>query len=215
MKLEKSRTGVLVVDVQGDFTEDKNGSLAVPGTDKRYLDKVTEITRVLKDKGLLLFATRDCHPNNHVSFVTSHAGRQVMDNIEINGRSQILWPPHCIEGNVNSEVLIDNTLFEAVVKKGCDPQFDSYSGFFDDGGAATGLEQILRNFYLETLLVYGLATDYCVKFTVLDALKTGFDVILVEDLCQGVAKETTRLAIEEIAQAGGRLSTSGQILKSL
>ncbi len=202
MELNKETTGVLVVDVQGDFTEFKNGSLAVQDTGKSYLEKIEKVTNALKDKGLKLFATQDYHPQDHVSFYSNHRDKAILDAIRIDGRTQILWPPHCVRQTPNAEILLDNTLFEAIVKKGCDPRFDSYSGFFDDGGAPTGLDSILNSHSLETLVIYGLATDYCVKATAMDALASGFKVIVIEDLCKGVAKDTTNAALKEMANAG-------------
>lgn len=212
MKPDKKSTGVVVVDIQGDFTEYKCGSLAVEGTDKAYVEMVSEVTQQLKDKGLKLFATQDWHPENHVSFISSHKDRAVMDVVDVDGRTQVLWPPHCVMETPNAEVLVDNRLFDAIVKKGCDPGFDSYSGFFDDGGADTGLNRILKEQGLNTLIVYGLATDYCVKFTAMDAVTSGFKVFLAEDLCKGVSPDTTVSALEEMKKAGIRIVRSEDIL---
>ncbi len=94
-----------------------------------------------------------------------------------------------------------------------DPKYDSYSGFFDDGGSKTGLDDILKSHNVETLIIYGLATDFCVKATAMDAVKSGFKVILIKDLCQGVAEDTTKLAIREMKLAGIKIiSTSLNIL---
>lgn len=202
MELDMKKAGVLVVDVQGDFTEMKHGSLAVQGTGEDYLKRVYDALQLFKNRGLALFATQDYHPENHISFFTNHRGKAVFDTIDANGKIQILWPPHCVRGTDNAELLLDNTLFDVIVKKGCDPDADSYSGFFDDGGTDTGLARILKERGLTTLLVFGLATDYCVKFTALDALKSGFTVFVIKDLCRGVAPGTTRSAIEEMQQAG-------------
>mgnify|MGYP002725718798 CR=1 FL=1 len=202
MELDTKKTGVLVVDVQGDFTEYKNGSLAVQGTGEDYVRRVFDALQLFKNKGLSLFATQDYHPENHISFFTNHRGKAVFDTLDVNGKTQVLWPPHCVMGTDNAQLLLDNTLFDAIVKKGCDPQFDSYSGFFDDGGADTGLGRILKERGVTTLLVLGLATDYCVKFTALDALKSGFTAFVIKELCRGVAPDTTLSAIEEMQQAG-------------
>lgn len=199
--LEKN-TAVVVVDVQGDFTEDRGGSLAVAGTDRAYLDRVAAEVRRLKTLGYPIFATQDWHPENHVSFFSNHDGKAPFDTVEAGGGVQVLWPPHCVQGTPNSELLLAGELFDGVVQKGMDPDFDSYSGFFDDGGKATGLEDLLRAQGIETLVVFGLATDYCVKFTGLDARRLGFEVTVVGPLCRGVAGETTRAALEELAAAG-------------
>ncbi len=213
MELNDETTGVVVVDVQGDFTELKNGSLAVQDTDSAYLEKVRFFTKIMKARGLKIFATQDYHPRDHISFYTNNDGTNPYEIIDIDGRSQVMWPPHCVMGTPNADLLVETAFFEAIVKKGCDPKFDSYSGFFDDGGAATGLDEILKSRDLKTLIIYGLATDYCVKDTAMDALKSGFNVIVIEDLCRGVAQDTTRAAVEQMKQAGIKLlqSTSGQL----
>jgi nicotinamidase/pyrazinamidase len=215
MELDNKTTGVLVVDVQGDFTEYKKGSLAVLDTSKAYLEKVEDALLRFREKGVALFATQDLHPEDHISFYTSHTGKAALDTIEVEGRIQVLWPPHCISNTQNAQVLPDNRLFESIVQKGCDPKFDSYSGFFDDGGADTGLDRVLKDKNISTLLLFGLATDYCVKFTALDAVKSGFQVIVITDLCRGVAPDTTRSAKEEMEKAGIQMLTLSDVLRPL
>ncbi len=207
MSLNINQTGVIVVDVQGDFTLFKQGSLAVQDTDQSYIDKVFAATRQLQNKGYKMFATQDFHPENHISFYTNHKNKDSYDTIEIEGRTQILWPPHCVQGSENSDILIDKDLFTAIVQKGMNPKYDSYSGFFDDGGIKTGLEDILKSYQINTLIVYGLATDYCVKATAMDAVKSGFKVFLMEDLCKGVADDTSQLALQEMKSAGIKIMT--------
>lgn len=202
MNFSKDTTGVVVVDVQGDFTQLKQGTLAVEGTGAEYVQKVIQASEDYYNKGYPLFATQDYHPENHISFFTNHAGKAPMDVVEVDGRSQVMWPPHCVKGTMGADLLVSPDIFNRIVQKGCDPEFDSYSGFFDDGGAPTGLESILKEQGLSTLIMYGLATDYCVKATALDAVKTGFRVVLVKDLCMGVAPETTESALEEMKNAG-------------
>lgn len=194
--------GVIVVDLQGDFTKWKKGSLAVNGTDKAYVDKVTEATKALKKKGYPIFATQDWHPKDHISFYTNHKGKKPFETIKINGRTQVMWPPHCVQGTDNAKVLLDNGLFVAIVKKGKDKKYDSYSGFQDDGGAKTEMDKLLKEKGVKELIVYGLATDYCVKATALDAAKAGYKVTVIEDLCKGVAPETTAKALKEMKEKG-------------
>jgi len=193
---------VVLVDFQGDFTEEKQGSLAVPGTDKNYIMEVIDATKRFVDNNLPVYATQDWHPENHVSFYTNHPGAHPFDTIEINGRSQIMWPPHCIQGTEGADILIDKNSLKRVIQKGMDPRFDSYSGFADDGGKKTQLKEILKEEGGTELIIYGLATDYCVKATVLDAIKAGFRVHLLLDLCRGVLPETTASAIEKMRTYG-------------
>jgi nicotinamidase/pyrazinamidase len=198
----KERIGVIVVDVQGDFTQWKKGSLAVPGTDEAFVEKVMKATKALSQAGFVMYATQDWHPADHVSFFTNHAGKKPFDSIKVQGKDQVLWPPHCVQGTQNARVLVNNNLFLAIVKKGQDKNFDSYSGFQDDGGAKTELDRILKAEGIKKLVVYGIATDYCVKATALDAVSAGYKVVVIENLCRGVAPETTAKALQEMKAKG-------------
>ena len=194
--------GVIVTDVQGCFTTWKSGSLAVPGTDEAYVKSVEAATRRLKGEGFFILATQDWHPPDHVSFASNHPGKAPFDTIEIRGRTQVLWPDHCVQGTEDAGLLIDNSLFEAVVRKGQNPRFDSYSAVKDDSGAKTELEAILRQHGVTSTVIYGIATDYCVKATAIDLVLAGFKVVAVEQLCRGVTPETSAQALE-LMQAEG------------
>ena len=196
------KTGVIVVDVQGDFTTYKSGSLAVDGTDEAFVDKVQKATAELSKRGYPIFGTQDWHPEEHISFFTNHAGQKPFEAINIEGRTQVLWPPHCVQGTENARVLIDNNLFLAIVKKGQDVRYDSYSGFQDDGGAATEMNRILQKNGIKELIVYGIATDYCVKETAIDAANAGYKVTVIEGLSKGVAPDTIAKALEEMKAKG-------------
>lgn len=198
----KDAVGVIVVDVQGDFTTLKNGSLAVKGTDKAFVDKVQQATEALKNKGFPIFATQDWHPKDHISFYTNHAGKKPFEAIQIDGRTQVLWPPHCIQDTENAGLLLDGNLFLAVVRKGRDKKYDSYSGFQDDGGKQTEMAEILKRSGVKELIVYGIATDFCVKATAIDAAKEGYKVTVIENLCRGVAPESSAKAIQEMKDKG-------------
>lgn len=196
------KTGVIVVDMQGDFTTWKKGSLAVDGTDQAFVEKVEKATIMLKEKGHPIFATQDWHPADHVSFFSNHAGKKPFEAIQLERRTQVLWPPHCVQNTENAEVLLDNNLFVAIVKKGKDRRYDSYSGFQDDGGAKTGIDRILKENGVRELIVYGIATDYCVKATATDATDAGYKVTVVEGLSRGVAPDTTAKALDEMKAKG-------------
>ncbi|MBP1624084.1 MAG: nicotinamidase-like amidase, partial [Acidobacteria bacterium] len=118
------------------------------------------------------------------------------------GREQVLWPPHCVQGTANAALLLDEGLFVAVVQKGKDKRFDSYSGFQDDGGNATDLDRVLKKPGVTDLIIYGLATDYCVRATALHALEAGYSVTVIEDLSRGISPESTREAVEQMVQRG-------------
>ncbi len=199
---ETEKIGVIVVDFQADFTEFKNGSLAVEGTDEVFIKRVEENTRNLKEAGFPIFGTLDWHPANHISFFTSHKGKKAFDVIEVRGKDQVLWPPHCVQNTPGAEVLLDKKSFKAFVKTATDPQFEGYSGFQDDGGKRTGLDSLLKKDKISKVVVYGIATDYCVRATALDALASGFQTILIKNLCRGVAPDTSQRALEEMNAKG-------------
>ncbi len=196
------KTGIIVVDFQADFTKVKNGSLAVDGTDEAYVEVVEENTRKLKAAGYPVYATQDWHPQDHVSFFTNHKGKKAFDVIKIYRKDQVLWPPHCVQNTPGAEILLDNKLFTAVTKKGMDSQYDSYSGFQDDGGKETDLDRLLKKGGFGKLVVYGIATDYCVRATALDGKAAGYEVVLIKNLCRGVAPETSQKALEEMKAKG-------------
>ena len=197
-----AKIGVIVVDAQGDFTTYKNGSLAVDGTDQAFVEKVEKTTQVLKEEGYPIFATQDWHPPEHVSFFSNHADKKPFETIQLEGRTQVLWPPHCVQKTPNAEILLDHHLFVAIIKKGKDKRYDSYSGFKDDHGDETEMDQVLRKNGIQELIIYGIATDYCVKFTALDAIDAGYKVTVVEGLSRGVAPDTTAKALEEMKAKG-------------
>jgi len=195
-------TGVIVVDLQADFTELKSGTLAVPGTDVKYVQDVETATRNLKQRGLSVYFTQDWHPADHVSFFTNNPGTEPLQVIDIDGRSQVMWPPHCVQNTSGAEILIMAEGSVATVRKGMDAKFDSYSGFADDGGRKTDLDRVLKQDGIKNLVIYGLATDYCVKATAVDAADAGYNVTVIDGLSKGVAPETTAHALEEMKAKG-------------
>lgn len=195
-------TAIIVVDLQGDFTKAKKGSLAVEGTDEAYVKSVAEATAKLKAAGFPIYATQDWHPANHASFAANHPGKKPFDVIKLHGKDQVLWPNHCVQNTPGAEILLDKKLFKAVVKKGMDAQFDSYSGFQDDGGKKTEMDKILKKAGIKKVLVYGIATDYCVKATAIDAAVAGYKVVMVKNLSRGVAPETSAKALDEMKAKG-------------
>jgi nicotinamidase/pyrazinamidase len=198
-----SKIGVIVVDFQADFTTYKNGSLAVPDSGEDFIRKVQSATQALNRSGFPIYATLDWHPRNHISFYTSHPGAKLFKTITLtDGRTQVMWPPHCVQGTPGADVLIDSALTNYQIQSATDPNYEGYSGFRDDGGRDTGLESLLKKDGITTVVIYGIATDYCVKATALDAIKAGYRVVLVKDLCRGVAPDTSQAALAEMAAAG-------------
>lgn len=199
------KSAVIVVDIQADFTEAHKGSLAVPGTDATYLAAVAAATSSLKAAGLPIYATQDWHPANHISFFSNHKDRKPFESISLNGRTQVLWPPHCIRKSQGANLLLDRNLFSAIVQKGKDKRYDSYSGFKDDGGSSTPMESLLRKASISHVIVYGVATDFCVRATALDAAAAGFHVTLIKDLSRGVATDSTSKALADLTSKGVRV----------
>jgi nicotinamidase/pyrazinamidase len=204
---------VIVVDLQGDFTQFKDGSLAVPDTGTEYVKDVETATRRLRKEGFFIVATQDWHPADHISFYTAHRDKKPGDVALIDGRTRMLWPPHCIQGTENARVLIDNTLFHSIVKKAQDPRFDSYSAFQDEGGKETGLDVILHKNKVRKMVIFGLATDYCVRYAALDGLRRGYRVAVIEGLSRGITPEGTAHALVEMERAGALILTKFDIEK--
>ena len=191
---------LLIIDVQNDFIA--GGTLPVPGG-----EAVVPIINGLQAGFGLVVATQDWHPPEHGSFAANHPGKQPGDTVELAGLPQTLWPVHCVQETPGAEFApgLDQTSWEYVCRKGTDPGVDSYSGFFDNGHrVATGLENFLRMRGVEELWLAGLATDYCVKYTALDARAAGFRVHLIEDACRGVERRPgdTAHALAEMRLAG-------------
>jgi len=176
MRIDRARDALVVVDVQHDFLP--GGALAVGGG-----DAVVAPIAALAPAFATVVATQDWHPADHGSFAVSHPGRKPGDVIELAGLQQILWPAHCVQNSTGAAFHrdLDPHGRQNVVQKGTLRDVDSYSGFFDNGGRHdTGLADLLRGHGVSDLFVMGLATDYCVKFTVLDACRLGFRVSVIE-----------------------------------
>ncbi len=190
---------LLIIDVQNDFCP--GGALAVPEG-----DKVVPVINQLQEHFDLVVATQDWHPAGHKSFASSH-GKQPGEVIDLNGLEQILWPDHCVQGTPGAKFTDTLKLgkVDRIFQKGTDPDIDSYSGFYDNGRRkATGLAAYLKEKKVKTVYVAGLATDYCVKYTCLDAVKEGFETVLVKDACRGVnlREGDTEAAVAAMKQAG-------------
>lgn len=173
---------LIVVDVQNDFCP--GGALAV----KDGHQVVPFVNRIRGGYALVVF-TQDWHPPGHASFASSHPGTRVGQFIDLNGQQQVMWPDHCVQHTPGAEFhpeLVRET-DDPVVRKGELPQVDSYSGFLDnDREHQTGLRALLKERGVDQVDVVGLATDYCVKFTVLDALKFGFRTAVLKPGCRAV-----------------------------
>jgi nicotinamidase/pyrazinamidase len=164
----------------------------------------------------LVVATQDWHPANHGSFAVNQPGRKPYELGELGGLPQVLWPAHCVQGTAGAELhpALEVARIRRVFPKGTDPGIDSYSGFFDNGKRkATGLGDYLRAQGADELYVLGLATDYCVRATALDAVGLGLRVNLVEDGCRGVGlrPDDIERAVGEMRAAGVRVVRSDEV----
>jgi nicotinamidase/pyrazinamidase len=165
----------------------------------------------------LVVATQDWHPADHGSFAANHPGKQPFEDIVLHGLPQKLWPVHCVQGSKGAEFVADLNLdrVDKVFRKGTDATIDSYSGFYDNGHRkATGLTEYLKGKNVSEVYVVGIATDYCVKFTALDALQEGFKTFVVQDACRGVdlPAGTAAAALVEMTTSGVNVIHSSNIL---
>jgi nicotinamidase/pyrazinamidase len=196
---------LLLVDLQNDFMP--GGPLGVPGA-----DELAPLVNALMPLFSCVVASLDWHPLDHVSFAANHLGKHVGDRVDVGGESQILWPVHCVQKTRGAALVsaLDTTPISHLAHKGCDSRIDSYSAFFDNAHErATGLGDYLKERGVTDLFLVGVATDYCVLYSCLDALSLGFRVFVIVDACRGIDLHAGDVshALEKIAAAGGNLLT--------
>ena len=197
---------LIIVDLQNDFLP--GGALAVP-----HGDEVIPVANKLQRRFNLLLATQDWHPPNHGSFATNHPGKKPGDRIMLDGIEQILWPVHCVQNTHGADFApsFDTSRIAHVFHKGIDPLIDSYSTFFDNAHRRrTGLGEYLKERSINDIYLLGLALDYCIKYSALDARQLGFNTHIILDGCRGIGLEPDDIdrAIDEIKRAGAILLQS-------
>ncbi|MCH2167095.1 MAG: bifunctional nicotinamidase/pyrazinamidase [Oceanicola sp.] len=194
--------GLIVIDVQLDFCP--GGALAVADG-----DSVVAPINAMMGAFDTVVLTQDWHPDGHSSFASQHAGKAPLEMIEMPYGPQVLWPDHCVQGSAGAEFhpALATDPAHLVVRKGFRPQIDSYSAFFEnDQTTPTGLEGYLRTRGVETLVLVGLATDFCVNFSALDAARLGFDVSVDLAACRGIDLDGSMEAAKTgMVQAGVKL----------
>ena len=206
---------LLLVDLQNDFCPD--GSLAVNEGEQTVI-VANQVINLFQAQHHKIIATQDWHPENHKSFA-SQSNQPVGSVGELAGLPQVFWPDHCIQNSVGAELhpnLMQNKI-DKIIYKGTNPDIDSYSAFFDNGRRQqTALNNWLKSQHITHLTIMGLATDYCVKFTVLDALSLGYQVDLLADGCRGVniSSNDSKKAIDEMVKQGAKLVTLNQLASS-
>jgi nicotinamidase/pyrazinamidase len=200
---------LIIVDLQNDFLT--GGALAVP-----HGDEVIPIANELQHNFELVVATQDWHPADHGSFAINHPGKKPADRIILDGIEQILWPVHCVQNTHGAEFAasFNTTRIAHVFHKGTEPMIDSYSTFFDNAHRRhTGLANYLENRGIKDIYLMGLALDYCVKYSALDARQLGLNTYVVVDGCRGIklVPGDINRALEEMKRAGATLLESSDL----
>lgn len=198
---------LIIVDAQIDFMP--GGALEVKNG-----DQIIPVINDILPQFELVVATQDWHPENHKSFAVNHPGKKEFEVIDLNGLEQKLWPPHCVQGTKGADFHpdLETKPIEAIFRKGMDPEIDSYSGFFDNGHKKiTGLGGFLKERGAVDLYFCGLAADICVYFSLLDALKEGFNATLIENAAVPLLPEGFDTIRREIIFRGGRITHSDEV----
>ncbi len=209
MKVDREKSALIVIDVQNDFCP--GGALEVKDGDRI----VPVINKAIKHFNYVI-ATQDWHPEDHLSFASNHPGKKPLDVINIDGITQVLWPDHCIEGSKGADFHPDLNVaaFSLILRKGRNRRIDSYSAFYEnDRKTKTGLAGFLRELRISNLFFCGLATDYCVYYSVKDALEAGFRCYVIDDGVKGVDFPPGNIekAVEDMKNKGTVFISSGDL----
>lgn len=206
--MNQAQTALIIVDMQNDFMP--NGALAVQNADK-IIQPINQLAKHFQN----VILTQDWHPDEHISFADNHTNQQAFDYIELSYGQQVLWPKHCVQGSQGAEFHRDLNIPHAqlIIRKGYHTEIDSYSAFLEaDKTTATGLASYLRERKMNTVYIVGVATDYCVKWTALDAQQAGFKTYVIEDLCKAIdINGSLADAWVEMSKAGVQRVRSEQI----
>jgi len=197
--MRPANEAILVIDVQKDFCP--GGALAVAGGD----EIVTPINALVPEYQVRVF-TQDWHPGNHSSFASQHDGSDPYSVTDMPYGPQVLWPDHCVVGSEGAgfHKRLDTRKADMIIRKGFRREIDSYSAFFEnDHKTPTGLEGYLRTRGVDTLTLVGLATDYCVNFSAVDAAKLGFNVTVIESLCRAIDMDGSLASAKDGMTAAG------------
>lgn len=203
---------LLIVDVQNDFCP--GGKLAVPDGDE-VVAPINKLSPFFEN----VIQTQDWHPNNHTSFASNHKNKVPYDTIELDYGKQVLWPNHCVQESRGAEFHPDlETLYtNIIIRKGFRPEVDSYSAFFENDKATnTGLKGYLDSLNISTVFICGLATDFCVKWTALDSIKSGYNTYLICDAVKGIdIDNSVQIAMKEMYDAGVEFILSDYLIPLL
>lgn len=198
---------LVIIDAQNDFMP--GGSLPVP-----HGDEIVSVINDLQPKFNLVVASQDWHPQNHISFASNHPGKSVFDRIEIGEQTQTLWPDHCVQDTPGARFhpALETHRWEAIFRKGTDPNIDSYSAFYDNGHLkSTGLAGYLKEKGASQLFFCGLAADICVSYSIFDAVKEGFACFFIEDASRALDTEGFKKIKKKMVHHGIQIVNSGEI----
>lgn len=208
MARHRADEALLVIDVQNDFCS--GGALAVEGG-----EAVVPLINALQERYAIIVATQDWHPAEHHSFATNHAGKDPFSTITLSYGEQVLWPSHCVRGTSGAAFHRDlaTDRFDVIVRKGFRAEIDSYSAFFEnDRKTATGLGGYLRDLGVSKLSLVGLATDFCVFHSAIDAIRLGYQVRVLEDACRAIDLEGSLAeARHQMLEAGISLLKTSEV----
>lgn len=211
MLIDTNKAAFIAVDIQNDFCP--GGALAVPEG-----DAVVPLINTLAEGFELCVATQDWHPRGHLSFASAHPGAKAYDAAVVGGRDATLWPDHCVQGTAGADFhpRFRTEPYRLVIRKGFRQNLDSYSAFFEnDGKTPTGLDGYLRGLGASTVVIAGLALDYCVHYSAMDAARLGYRVYVVRDATRAVGAPpgSVERALADLAVRGVAIIESGEVFR--
>nr|WP_171067673.1 bifunctional nicotinamidase/pyrazinamidase [Acinetobacter courvalinii] len=211
MHTHVKHSALIVVDVQNGFTP--GGNLAVTDADQ-IIPLINQLARQFE----MVVLTQDWHPDQHISFSDNHENKTPFETIELPYGTQVLWPKHCVQGTADAEFhpALDIPTAQLIIRKGFHPEIDSYSAFMEaDRKTPTGLNGYLKEHQIDTVYIVGIATDFCVAWTALDAVQMGFTTYVIEDACKAIdLNGSLQSAWQSMLAQGVQRIQSGAILAS-
>lgn len=211
MHTHVKHSALIVVDVQNGFTP--GGNLAVTDADQ-IIPLINQLARQFE----MVVLTQDWHPDQHISFADNHQHKAPFETIELPYGTQVLWPKHCVQGTADAEFhpALDIPTAQLIIRKGFHPEIDSYSAFMEaDRKTPTGLNGYLKEHQIDTVYIVGIATDFCVAWTALDAVQMGFTTYVIEDACKAIdLNGSLQSAWQSMLAQGVQRIQSGAILAS-
>ena len=205
---------LIIVDMQNDFMP--GGALPVEEGDQ-IIDSINKVARIFKENNGLIVLTQDWHPEDHMSFASTHPNKEPGDQFQSEGIGPVLWPDHCVQGSngANFHEKLKVNLAHAIIRKGYNTSVDSYSGFIEnDKKSETGLAGFLTSLNIKRLFICGLALDYCCYFTALDGIDFGFEVYFLVNLTRGIDVPPGNISksLQDMTNKGIKFATKDNLL---